>query len=222
MTNDSAPRLPGAGDGGQHPPLGEHMARQVFGDSFEGAKRYRDLLAAEGIDWGLIGPGESDRLWERHILNSVAVADLVPQGADIVDVGSGAGLPGIPLALKRPDLGMTLLEPSLRRVNFLTMVIEELRMDSRVAVERGRAEDHEGSFDVVTCRAVANLAKLLPWVAPLLARYGQIVAIKGSSARAEIANAGRVLAKHRLRAEILEIRSHPQAQVTTVIRARRP
>lgn len=221
MTDDSAPHSPVAGDGGSHPPTGEQMARQVFGESLEGAKRYHDFLAVEGIDWGLVGPSESDRLWERHILNSVAVADLIPEGSGVIDVGSGAGLPGIPLALKRPDLGVTLLEPSLRRVNFLTMVVNELGIESRVAVERGRAEDHEGLFDVVTCRAVANLAKLLPWVVPLTARHGQIVAIKGSSAPDEIAGAGRALAKHRLRAEMLEVRAHPRAQVTTVIRVRR-
>lgn len=197
------------------------IAQEVFGERFALADRYRELLATQGIEWGLIGPREVDRLWERHILNSVALTDLVPEGSDVIDVGSGAGLPGIPLAIQRPDLGMTLLEPLLRRFNFLTQVVENLGITDRVAVARGRAEDHDGSFDIVTCRAVAPLGKLLPWVLDLLGPRGEVLALKGSSARDEVQAAGGFLVKNRLEAQVLEVRAHPRAEVTTVVRVRR-
>lgn len=201
--------------------MSEAIAREVFGNRFELAKKYHDALADEGISWGLIGPRERDRLWDRHILNSVAIADLIPSGADIVDVGAGAGLPGIPLAILRPDLGVTLLEPLLRRVNFLSQVVDNLGMNDHVAVERGRAEDYEGQFDVVTARAVAPLERLLPWVIDLLGPTGEIVAIKGSSATDEVKAVDKFLKKHRLTAEVLGVRAHSLCEVTTAVRVRR-
>lgn len=197
------------------------LARECFGDQVALAQRYHDLLANEGIAWGLLGPREADRLWERHILNSIAIADLVPEGSEVVDVGSGAGLPGIPLAILRPDLRITLLEPLLRRANFLTQAVDNLGISDRVAVERGRAEDYEGAFDVVTCRAVANLSKLVPWVVPLLGAHGEILALKGSSAAHEVERSAALLRRHRLRAELLDVRAHPRTEVTTVVRLRR-
>lgn len=197
------------------------VATQVFGEQFEVARRYRDALATQGIEWGLIGPREVDRLWERHLLNSVAFADLIAEGSEVVDVGSGAGLPGIPLAILRPDLRVTLLEPLLRRYNFLAQVVDNLGIDDRVGVERGRAEDFDGSFDVVTCRAVAPLAKLLPWVLGLLGDQGEVLALKGSSAADEVRAVAKFLEKNRLQAQVLEVRAHPQAEVTTVVRVRR-
>lgn len=197
------------------------IAQEVFGEQFDLAERYRTLLATQGIEWGLIGPREVDRLWERHILNSVALADLVPEGSDVIDVGSGAGLPGIPLAIQRPDLRMTLLEPLLRRFTFLAQVVDNLGITDRVGVERGRAEDYDGSFDIVTSRAVAPLAKLLPWVLGLLGPRGEILALKGSSASDEVEAVTGFLRRNRLEASVVEVRAHREAEVTTVVRVRR-
>lgn len=142
------------------------IAQEVFGARYELAERYEQILATKGIEWGLMGPRETDRLWDRHILNAVALSDLIPKGAIVGDVGSGAGLPGIPLAIKRPDLEMTLIEPLLRRYNFLRETIDELGLGDQVRVERLRAEDCDEVFDIVTCRAVAPLPKLLKWCRP--------------------------------------------------------
>ena len=117
------------------------VLEEVFGDGLEVITRYVDILANRGIDWGLLGPREADRLWDRHVLNSVAVASLIPAEASVVDVGSGAGLPGIPLAIARPDLSVVLLESLLRRVTFLADVVAELGLGDRVRVVRGRAEE---------------------------------------------------------------------------------
>ena len=179
--------------------------RSVFGDSFGTASQYVDILTTRGIEWGLLGPREVDRVWDRHVLNSVAVAPLVPSGASVVDVGSGAGLPGIPLAILRPDLQVTLLEPLQRRYNFLTLAVAELDLDDRVTVVRGRAEDHGHRYDVVTCRAVAPLPRLLTWCAPLIGPGGRLVALKGSSAAEEIDAAGRELARFRLHARLEQL-----------------
>lgn len=172
----------------------ELTARAVFGDAIERAEEYVRLLATEGTVRGLIGPREVPRLWDRHLLNSVAIAPLVPAGAHVVDVGSGAGLPGIPLALARPDLTVTLLEPLARRVTFLDECVDALRLGT-VTVVRGRAEEGPvrrslGGADVVTARAVAPLDKLAGWCLPLLRPGGRLLAIKGSSAAAELAAAG--------------------------------
>lgn len=199
----------------------EPAARDVFGAAYATAEAYHDLLAMRGIEWGLLGPREVGRLWERHILNSAAVADLVPQGAAVCDVGSGAGLPGIPLAIARPDLSVTLLEPLLRRANFLTEAVAELGLGDRVTVERGRAEDCTATFDIVTCRAVAALGKLLPWTLPLLAPGGQLLALKGSSAADEIAACRPLLTREGLVAEVLSVRAHPAVEATSAVRARR-
>lgn len=171
---------------------------ELFGPGRELISRYVDILASRGIDWGLIGPREGDRLWERHVLNSVAAESLFPSGASVVDVGSGAGLPGIPLAVLRPDLQVTLLESLLRRVNFLELAVEELDLGDRVQVVRGRAEEHRVSYDVVTCRAVAPLPRLIEWCEPLLGRSGRLVALKGSSASQELSEAAPVLRRAQL------------------------
>ena len=197
------------------------IAREVFGERFGLAQAYHDLLAGQGLEWGLIGPREVDRLWDRHLLNSVAIADLVPEGAEVVDVGSGAGLPGIPLAILRPDLRVTLLEPLLRRFNFLTQAVDNLGVTGHVAVVRGRAEECGDVFDTVTGRAVAPLKRFLPWVVPLLRPDGQVIAHKGSSAADEVAAVGTFLAKERLRAEVVTVRAHAKSEVTTAVRVRR-
>ena len=163
-------------------------AAAVFGDQLPLARRYVELLAGEGVVRGLIGPREPGRLWTRHVLNSAVLAEAVAFGATVVDIGSGAGLPGIPLVLAHPTCRVVLVEPLARRVQFLTEVGEELRLD-RCTVLRGRAEeviDQCGGADVVTSRAVAPLAKLAAWSAPLLRVGGELLALKGSSAAEEI------------------------------------
>lgn len=195
------------------------LAQEVFPD-FKLIKQYVDILADRGISWGLIGPREADRLWDRHILNSVAMADLVPDGASVIDVGSGAGLPGIPLAIRRPDLLVTLLEPLLRRANFLSEAVTELGLDDRVRVVRARAEDHDGQYDVVTARAVAPLPRLLTWCVPLMGSAGELLALKGSSATSEIDQSKQILAKRRLHADVVSVRAHPRAEATQVVRVR--
>lgn len=161
----------------------------MFGDRLELARRYVELLATEGVVRGLIGPREAGRLWSRHVVNSAVLAEVVPEGAAVVDIGSGAGLPGIPLVLAHPTCTVTLVEPLARRVQFLTEVLAELGL-TRCTVVRGRADevvDTCGGADVVTSRAVAPLAKLSAWSAPLLRVGGELMALKGSSAGEEIA-----------------------------------
>ncbi|SDN25935.1 16S rRNA (guanine(527)-N(7))-methyltransferase RsmG [Allokutzneria albata] len=169
------------------PPPG---ADQVFGSRLELAVRFHGLLARRGVELGLIGPREVDRLWDRHLMNSAVISDLFPESARVIDVGSGAGLPGIPLAIARPDLRLTLLEPMARRVGWLEDVADELELSS-VTVVRGRAEEkavraNHGGADVVTARAVAPLAKLAGWCLPLARTGGLLVALKGASAAEEI------------------------------------
>jgi 16S rRNA (guanine527-N7)-methyltransferase len=169
----------------------------VFGAALEGAQRYVARLAGDGVARGLIGPREVPRLWARHVLNSAAVAEVVPPGAHVVDVGSGAGLPGIPLGLARDDLAVTLVEPMARRVEFLEEAVEELRTletvpgAGRWRVVRGRAEDRGvvgvvGRVDVVTARAVAPLPRLVGWCRGLLRPGSQLVALVGARAVADL------------------------------------
>jgi 16S rRNA (guanine527-N7)-methyltransferase len=164
-------------------------AEKLFGDRLALARRFSDHLATSGVERGLIGPREAPRIWDRHVLNCAVVAELMPDGARVVDVGSGAGLPGIPLVLARPDLGMVLVEPLARRVEWLHEVIADLGLD--IHVERGRAEEStvrrrwEGA-DVVTSRAVAPLHRLAGWCLPLVRPGGTMLAVKGVSAPEEI------------------------------------
>jgi 16S rRNA (guanine527-N7)-methyltransferase len=174
-------------------------------------------LASRGIDWGLIGPREIDRLWDRHIVNSLAVSELVPVGAEIVDVGSGAGLPGIPLAITRPDLRVELLEPLLRRSNFLTHTVEELGITHRVAVRRGRAEETRAQYDAVLSRALAPLDRLLRWCLPLMRSPGRILAVKGSSAADEVAKHQRLIENSGLRADVRTVTWDLRLEPTTVV-----
>ena len=185
--------------------MDEATIASVFPGGEEQINRYVDILASRGIDWGLIGPRERDRLWERHVLNSVALGSRIPSGATVVDVGSGAGLPGIPLAIRRPDLSVTLLEPLLRRANFLNLAVDELELADRVQVVRGRAEEHRSRYDIVTCRAVAPLPRLLGWCLPLVAPGGRLIALKGSSAAAEVLSAKDDLRRLRAKASVLEL-----------------
>lgn len=190
----------------------------LFGDRFELLNRYVDILGSRGIAWGLLGPREGERLWDRHVLNSVAPADLLPVGATMADVGSGAGLPGIPLAILRPDLEVTLVEPLLRRAAFLTEAVHELGLDGRVAVVRARAEDHHGRYDAVVSRALAPLPRLLSWCGPLRKADGVILALKGRSAQDELTAAAREVRQHGLIGTVLTVRAHPGVELTTVVR----
>lgn len=197
------------------------IADRLYRDNYKTIRQYVDILVSRGVDWGLIGPREIGRLWERHILNSIALESLIPEGCRVADVGSGAGLPGIPLAILRPDLEMTLIEPMLRRSNFLTEALDELGLDDRVTVVRGRAEDADLHVDVVVSRAVAKLATLINWTADLIVESGSLLALKGQSADDEVAKAKKELSKRRLSAEVLLIRADPAADVTRAVRVRR-
>lgn len=198
-------------------------AAKVFGDAWPQVRGFADLLVQEGELRGLIGPRELPRLWTRHLLNSSAVTGFVPQGASFADVGSGAGFPGVVVALMRPDLTVRLIEPMERRVAWLQDVVSQLEV-SNVTVERARAEELHGTavFDVVSARAVAALKKLVPWVAPLIAPGGCLVALKGERAALEIDEAQKVLRKYRLRdASVHEVIVSGTYEVTRVVTAQR-
>jgi 16S rRNA (guanine527-N7)-methyltransferase len=194
------------------------VARELYGAQFPLLNRYVDILGSTGVTWGLLGPREADRLWERHVLNSAALSGLIAADSALADVGSGAGLPGIPLALLRPDLRITLIEPLLRRSTFLTQTVEELGVGDRVSVVRSRAEDHHQTYDVVVARALAPLDRLIGWCNRLRAPGGMILALKGSSAADEVTTAERQLAAAQLDAEVLTIRAHPDVEPATVVR----
>lgn len=174
------------------------VAAAVFGDRLELAAHYHELLAGPGTTRGFLGPREIPRLWERHLLNCAVVGELI-EAKTVADIGSGAGLPGIPLAIARPDLQVTLIEPLLKRSTFLREVQEELGLEN-VRVIRGRAEDKAvrqevGKVDVVTSRAVAPLERLVGWSLPLVVSGGKMLALKGSSAAKEIQAAQAAIAK---------------------------
>ncbi|MFI5913901.1 16S rRNA (guanine(527)-N(7))-methyltransferase RsmG [Dactylosporangium sp. NPDC051541] len=172
-------------------------AEKVFGDRLPIAVRFAGLLVTDGVVRGLIGPREAPRIWERHLLNCAVVADLLPTGASVVDVGSGAGLPGMVLAVARPDLSVTLVEPLARRTAFLEEAVTALGLE-RTSVVRARAEECVGKVplaDVVTARAVAPLDRLAGWCLPLTAIGGRMLAMKGASAAAEVAEHAKVLTR---------------------------
>ena len=163
----------------------------MFGPRLGLAERYADLLVSEGVRRGVIGPREPERIWTRHLLNCAVVADLFRQRVRVVDVGSGAGLPGIALALRRPDLRVDLVEPLQRRVDFLHETVAELGLGDQVRVSRGRAEDPAiretvGNAAWVTARAVAPLDRLVRWCLPLLAADGRLALLKGASVSDEV------------------------------------
>lgn len=172
------------------------VAQGVFSEALPLAERFAALLAGPGVERGLIGPREAPRLWERHLLNCAVLADGIPTGAGVCDIGSGAGLPGLVLAIRRADLSVTLVEPLLRRSRFLQEAVEELSL-ANVEVVRARAEELHGrrEFDVVTSRAVAPLGRLLRWSMPLVSQGGILLAMKGASAAEEVTASGRELAE---------------------------
>jgi 16S rRNA (guanine527-N7)-methyltransferase len=195
--------------------------RAFSSDRLALAERYVELLATDGVERGLIGPREAPRLWDRHVLNCLALATAVPDAASLADLGSGAGLPGLVLAIGRPDLAVTLVEPLQRRVTFLQEVVGELGLDDRVRVVRGRAEELHGRerFDVVTARALAPLGRLLGWAMPLVAARGELLAMKGRSAAEEIAAAAPQLRRLRCAPPEVVLLTGPDGSSTaTVVR----
>lgn len=171
------------------------IAKDVFGERLDLAVGYHESLATVAAERGFIGPKEVDRLWERHILNCAVIGEAFAKELRVADIGSGAGLPGIPLAIARPDLRITLIEPLLKRSVYLGEVKEALALDN-VTVVRGRAEEQpKGTFDAVTSRAVAPLGKLAGWSLPLVKRGGQMVAMKGASVNEELERDRAVISK---------------------------
>lgn len=183
----------------------ETAGRRLFGAGYDTALEFDRLLRGEGVLRGLVGPRESERMWERHVLNCAAMAPAVPVDVVVVDVGSGAGLPGIALAIARPDLRILLLEPLLRRATFLEEAVRHLALPG-VEVRRGRAEDQHGSLhaDVVTARAVAPLGRLAGWCLPLVRPGGSLLAMKGAGADQELEAARDVLEELGARAASVE------------------
>ena len=202
-------------------PSTPEAARRAFSsDRLPLAERYVDLLATAGVERGLIGPREAPKLWDRHVLNCLALTSLIAPGAAVADLGSGAGLPGLVLAIGRPDLTVTLVEPLQRRTIFLDEVIDELGLQD-VRVVRGRAEALHGRehFDVVTARALAPLPRLVDWAMPLVAAQGVLLAMKGSSAADEIAAASKALRELRCAPpEILQVAGPDGSSTATVVR----
>ncbi len=212
MSSEPAPPAEGLA-----PPV---AAQQVFGPALPLATRFAELLATDGVERGLLGPREVPRLWDRHLLNCAVVADLVPDDAEVVDVGSGAGLPGIVIALLRSSVRMVLLEPLLRRTIFLEECIAALGL-ANVTVHRGRAEDVAGTLraDVATSRAVAPLDRLVPWSVGVLRPGGTVLAIKGRDAEAELEQAGPVLRRLGVRsADVVKVGQGIVEPPATVIR----
>jgi 16S rRNA (guanine527-N7)-methyltransferase len=194
-------------------------AATLFGDRIDTARAFTDALAREGEQRGLIGPLELPRLWTRHILNSAIAAPLFH--GRVADIGSGAGLPGLVLAIARPDVHWTLIEPMERRVTWLTEQVDELGLEN-VEILRARAEDvgRPGAFDVVTARAVSALRTLLPLTAPLVRDGGEVTLLKGMNAANEIDAAQKQIKKYKLtdvRVEVLGEGVLPE--ITRVIRA---
>ncbi|VEI51447.1 16S rRNA (guanine(527)-N(7))-methyltransferase RsmG [Kocuria rosea] len=211
----------------QDPPVPDEQERRaaerLFGDRLPLAERYVAHLASSGIVRGLIGPREVPRLWSRHVLNCAVVEELIATGARVADVGSGAGLPGLCLALARPDLRITLIEPLERRVQWLDEVVADLGL-TNVRVLRARAEqarDEVGEVDVVTARAVSALVGLVDITLPLLRGTGELLALKGRSAADEVRKAQKKLDRLGARStEIVPAGADLLEEPTTVVRVR--
>ena len=196
------------------------QAVELFGDRIDVARTFTANLADQGEERGLIGPLELPRLWSRHILNSAIVAPLLHPGV-VGDVGSGAGLPGLVLAIARPDVSFVLIEPMERRVAWLTEQVDELGLQN-VSVVRARAEEVRLSepLDQVTARAVSAFRKLLPLTAPLLRDGGELVLMKGAGAPAEVEAAAKEIRKYKVHdVEVLTLGEGVLTEVTRVIRA---
>lgn len=195
MTPGTSPGVPAPGADADGDPTGalpaevRPVAERLFAARLPRAERYASLLATDGVVRGLIGPRETPRLWERHLLNCVVIEELIPADVTVVDVGSGAGLPGVVLAIARPDLRVVLIEPMARRTAFLSEVVDQLDLADRVSVVRARAEESLAEVSpapVVTARALAPLDRLAAWCLPLTTVGGRVLAVKGASAAEEV------------------------------------
>jgi 16S rRNA (guanine527-N7)-methyltransferase len=197
-------------------------AQEVFGSHIAQARQYFDLLVRDGDLLGLIGPRELPKLWSRHILNSAVVAELVEDGQTVADVGSGAGFPGIPMAIMKPHTNFVLIEPMERRANWLSEVVVPTLGLENVKVLRGRAEEAPlRNYDVTTARAVSALPKLLRMLAPLTVAGGQVLAMKGSKAQEEIEDSKSLAKKLKLDSfEIITVGENLLIDPTTVVRVR--
>ena len=198
------------------PPL---AAEGVFGDRLALATRYAELLAGPGVERGLMGPRETPRLWERHLLNCAGLAELVAPDQTVLDLGSGAGLPGLVLAIQRPDVTVILVEALLRRATFLTEAVEALGLPN-VSVRRARGEElgRKIEVDVVAARAVAPLDRLIGWSLPLLCSGGRLLALKGDRADDELAVARPMLKKAgAVAAEVVTVGSAEQLTQARVV-----
>lgn len=196
--------------------------REFFGLSFGQMEAFAHMLEEEGELRGLIGPRELPRLWSRHLVNSAAVLDFISKKAQVLDIGSGAGFPGIVVAICRPELDVHLVEPMSRRVEWLEDVIDELGLDN-VTIHQARSEElhGKGKADVVTSRAVANMSKLVRMSSKLIAPGGRLVALKGRRAALEVEEARYELKRHHLKAEVHEVRSIMEDDSTYVVTAER-
>lgn len=197
--------------------------KAYLGDAYDGVVRFAELLRDQGELRGLIGPREVPRIWERHILNSAAVVPYLPATGSVVDIGSGAGLPGIVIAVMRPGLQVILVEPMERRTTWLAEVVAELGL-TNVEIKRGRAEEYHDAFeaDAVTSRAVAALSKLVRMSMPLVRVGGELVILKGRNVAQEVEPARKVLRKYATGdPEILEGATVEGVETTTIVRVRR-
>ena len=202
------------------PELEPAVAATIFGAGIDKARAYAAALIKDGDELGLLGPREMPKLWTRHILNSAVVAELVAPGKKVADVGSGAGLPGIPMAIAQPEAVFTLIEPMERRANWLQTQVEPLGLDN-VRVLRARAEEVGEAFDIVTARAVSALPKLLRLTVPLTRHGGEIIALKGSKAQEEIDDSKNLMKKLDIHSfEILFTGAQHLDEPTRVVRTR--
>ncbi|MDO5728408.1 MAG: 16S rRNA (guanine(527)-N(7))-methyltransferase RsmG [Actinomycetaceae bacterium] len=197
--------------------------RELFGPSFGAIEHFASMLTEEGELRGLIGPRELPRLWSRHIVNSAAVLDFIPRRVQVLDIGSGAGFPGVVVAIARPDLDVHLVEPMVRRCEWLADVIDELALDN-VTIHQARAEElhGRGQSDVVTSRAVAHLKKLTRLTMPLVRPGGTLLALKGRKAAEEVSESRRLFRRFEIdTVDIHEVASVMEDESTRVVEMRK-
>lgn len=193
---------------------------KVFGAGIDQARAYFAALVSDSDTLGLLGPREKPKLWSRHILNSAVVSELVPDGSLVADVGSGAGLPGIPMAIAKPNSYFTLIEPMERRSDWLRKTVTDLGL-TNVRVMRARAEEIGEIFDQVTARAVSALPKLLKLTVPLTRAGGEILALKGSKAVEEIQESQKLVKKLGIESfEVIQVGVGLLPEPTSVVRVR--